>query len=101
VIASSVVADSYHNMGFYNSTKERCKNDNYYDCRGPNYLVSRETFEYVVINEGIFGYHSMPHAHMHGTVGVLSSSEELDVTALESQAVAESSTPHALYLCPA
>lgn len=70
-IPSSVYADDKNEGLFYNSTKEECENNDNINCMvvlGKNNLMPGRTFEFTFAKPGVFGYHSVPHPQMKGTV---------------------------------
>jgi len=78
LVPSSVYADSQDDPLFYDATKDQCENNDYHNCVvtiGKNTLIPGGTFEFTFTKPGSFGYHSVPHPQMKGTVIVVSSSE--------------------------
>jgi plastocyanin len=67
MVPSSVVANNYDDIGFYNATEDALGNPTDQSLLNPH-----ESFEYTFTKEGMFGYHSVPHPWMHGTVTVSS-----------------------------
>ena len=74
-ILSSVVADeSTSGSSFYNATRIRCENDDEDNCIlviDKNFLTPGKIFDYKFTKAGVYGYHSVPHPGMSGTVIVL------------------------------
>jgi len=66
-VPSSIVANDDTDQGFFNAT-----NDASGDPTDQSFLMPHESFEFTFTKAGEFGYHSVPHPHMNGTVIVLS-----------------------------
>jgi plastocyanin len=74
-IPSSVYADNEDDPLFYEATRDQCVNNDYYNnicvaIPGKNTLMPGGTFEFTFTKPGTFGYHSVPHPQMKGTVVV-------------------------------
>ena len=72
-IESSVVADDKSDPDFYNVANADCKLVNGTDegCvteNKENFLMPGKSFQYTFTKAGVFGYHSVPHPQMKGTV---------------------------------
>lgn len=61
--ASSVVADDNSDPNFFDATQDASGNPT-----EQSFLLPGESFEYNFTRGGVFGYHSVPHPHMRGTV---------------------------------
>jgi plastocyanin len=65
-VPSSVVADDDSDPDFYNATGNASRNPT-----DQSLLLPGETFEFTFTKKGTFGYHSVPHPQMKGSVIVL------------------------------
>jgi len=67
-VMSSVIADNpNYDSAFYNATNIEDKSD----MNASNFLLPNKSFEFTFTKVGEYGYHSVPHPHMRGTVIVV------------------------------